>query len=331
MNIKPPSFWYNEDAGPEPLRDKILDALSRVYLAAHKARQSFAKVEKCGASVICIGNLNAGGAGKTPTAIALMHLIKTRNLAAKPFFLTRGYGGLETGPLVVDTTHTFTDIGDEPLLLAQHAPTVVSLSRPQGAALAVSERADLVLMDDGLQNPNLYQEIKLIVIDGSMGFGNGKLLPAGPLREPLEEGLNKADAFIFIGEDKRDVTAQLPPGKPIFKARLEVEKDNIPQDQSFIAFAGLAYPEKFFMTLRKIGLTVLKSVPYPDHYPYKQKDIRKLRLDAAKKNAALITTEKDSMRLPKDSGIIHILRVQLKFEDETSLADFLKSRLTAAA
>ena len=164
-----------------------------------------------------------------------------------------------------------------------------------------------------------------------MGFGNGKLLPAGPLREPLEEGLNKADAFIFIGEDKRDVTAQLPPGKPIFKARLEVEKDNIPQDQSFIAFAGLAYPEKFFMTLRKIGLTVLKSVPYPDHYPYKQKDIRKLRLDAAKKNAALITTEKDSMRLPKDSGIIHILRVQLKFEDETSLADFLKSRLTAAA
>lgn len=330
MPLKTPSFWYRSNNTPS-LREKILSPLSFLYRIGYEIHQHSVTPETLEIPVICIGNINAGGTGKTPAAIALMEVVCKNNLAARPFFLLRGYGGGERGPLLVDTAkHNSWNTGDEALILAARAPTVIAVDRVKGAQLAERRHADMILMDDGLQNPGIHKNIKVVVINGDMGFGNGRMLPAGPLREPLHKGLAGADMFILIGDDTRNVAALLPAEKPLIRAHMEPDLP-APLDKSkkYIAFAGLGYPEKFFAFARdRLGLDVVKTISFPDHYPYSESDIINLRARAQEWNAELLTTKKDFLRLPADArDSIHTADVRLAWEDESALADFLKTKL----
>jgi tetraacyldisaccharide 4'-kinase len=311
MPLKTPDFWYRSAQQPPAILEKLLFPLSCLYAFGHKQCQKSRQPYRAAAPVICIGNIVAGGSGKTPSALAVMSLIQGRKLAKSPYFLTRGYGH------------------DEDVLLSRAAPTVVNADRAQGAREAITRGADILVMDDGLQNPGLHKDLSFIVIDGQMGFGNGKLIPAGPLREPLHNGLERADAFILIGEDTRGVRTVLPPGKPVFSASLKATEAP-PKDVRYIAFAGLGYPQKFFNFLRQdMGLDVVDTVSFPDHYPYNAPDIAELAHKAGKAEATLITTEKDMQRLPdsEHKGNIVTLPVILNWTNEGDLVNFIKNKL----
>ena len=330
MKLKTPSFWYRPPGSKINLAEASLTPISALYRLAYEIHQSTSQAEKFDIPILCIGNLNAGGTGKTPAALAVMNTIKKHNIAHTPFFMSRGYGGGEYGPLFVDPQkHTAWHTGDEPIILASAAPTIVSGNRAQGILLAMHRRADLIIMDDGLQNPHIKKDIKFVVINGEMGFGNGKMLPAGPLREPLRKGMKKADAFILIGEDKRNVRALLPADKPLFTTTLH-SRDHVHVNRRYIAFAGIGYPEKFYNFLReKHNAEIVETVSFPDHYPYTEEDILELQNKASVRGAELITTEKDFIRLPKVSGFQpHVLRIQMEWDNESDVVDFLNARLS---
>lgn len=332
MKLKTPAFWYRDKNDPSPLIENIMRPAACAYRMGFALHQSATSARKAELPIICIGNLNAGGTGKTPTAMALAGIVRRHGLARTPYFLSRGYGGGDIGPLLVDPDkHDAWNTGDEALLLAHEAPTVVCADRLEGAALALRKGADILIMDDGLQNPGIYKDIKLVVINGEMGFGNGRLIPAGPLRAPLKDGLNHADGFILIGEDRRGTLAMLPPEKPVFKAALKTDPaKHPPKDKTYLAFAGLGYPQKFFTYLEnELGLSLAKPVTFPDHYPYSAADLYDLHKKAEELGAELLTTQKDFLRLPVVDGIkVHVLPVHLEWEDENALAAFLKSRLS---
>lgn len=320
--MKTPRFWYRNTDEPAPVAEKLLGPLSCLYSWGYKSHQNTQTPQRAPVPVLCLGNLNAGGSGKTPAVIALMDIIRNHQFFKNPFFLTRGYGGRESGPLRVDTHHTPKQVGDEALLLTRHGPTVVSRDRIEGANKAALRGADVIIMDDGLQNNSIMKDIKFVVINGAMGFGNQKTLPAGPLRQPLGEGLENADVFILIGEDERQISATLPK-RPLIKAHLEVTEAPS-KDQEYLAFAGLGYPDKFFSFLKAQGYNIRETVRFSDHHVFKKKEIENLKSTGLK----LITTEKDAVRLPKDTTDINVLKIKLVFEDENQLAALLKTRLS---
>ncbi len=331
MSLKTPSFWYPKGTHTKSWKASLLEPLSVVYAFFYRLHQGFVEPEEIDIPVICIGNLVAGGTGKTPTAIAVLEFLKQEGFAANPCFLLRGYGGAERGPVLVNLEkHTAWDVGDESLILARHAPTIVSADRVAGAELAHTQGADLVLMDDGLQNPGIHKDFNIIVVNGEMGFGNKLMMPAGPLREPLKRGLSKGDAFILIGEDKTGVSALLPQDKPLLKAHLETEKSSIPsKKQRYFAFAGLGYPDKFFNYLKgDLGLDIVETKAYADHYPYAEYDLQELHTKASGLDAALITTEKDHLRLPANDTItVHSIPVKMVLEGSDLLKAALQEKL----
>ncbi len=326
MIPRTPEFWYKKP-GPAAL---ALSPLAALYHIGHKIHQSVASPKKAPFPVICVGNITVGGSGKTPTALALMELIKAHKLALKPHFLTRGYGGSETGPAPVDLKkHTARHVGDESLLLARTAPTLVSADRYQGALLAAEKGADMILMDDGLQNTDIIKDFSFIVIDGATGFGNHLMIPAGPLRQPLSEGLSRAGAFIIIGEDRHNASALLPSGKPVLHAQIIVDPEKIPaKDIPYIGFAGLGRPEKFKATLESLDLDLRGFHPFPDHHPYAVEDLQPAFREAQSAGAQLITTEKDFLRLPETfKPYVTTLPVSLKFEDPNTAVSILSGVL----
>lgn len=331
MTLKTPSFWYRMDDEAQGIREALLTPLSHVYEFSYKWHQSSKEAFQSRLPVLCIGNIVAGGTGKTPTAKAILRLIKARGIAKNPCFMIRGYGGAELGPLMADPdVHTAWDVGDEALVLAYDAPTVVGGDRAAGAMLAEREGFDLILMDDGLQNPGLVKDLKFVVVNGEMGFGNRKLMPAGPLRQPLQEGLDHADGFILIGDDERGSLDLLPPNKPVLRARLSPSgAEHIDKSMEYLAFAGLGYPEKFFRFLREeAGLKLKGTQIFGDHHPYDQDDLKALHQRAQQAGAALITTKKDAMRLPKIEGIdVHVMPVEMKFEDEDALIALIEKSI----
>ena len=329
MKFKTPSFWYRSEDSKPPFIETIITPLSSLYALAHKIHQASKTPEHFDIPIICIGNIVAGGAGKTPVAIALEKIIKSNKLAKNAFFLTRGYGGHLKHPLVANNqSHNFKEIGDEAILLSKHASTIVSKKRTLGAAFAIKKGADLIIMDDGLQNPTIHKDIKFIVIDGTMGFGNKKTIPAGPLRSRLMKSLLCADAFILIGEDKRDILKILPSNKPVFFATLSAIKTP-PENKKYLAFTGIGFPEKFFNTLQSLKCDIVKTLSFPDHYPYCEKDLNQL-LDLADENdSELITTEKDYIRLPESfKDKVQTLPIELVWNNETAIINFLKDRLS---
>lgn len=263
-----------------------------------------------------------GGAGKTPTVIKIVTMLKDSGL--NPHILSRGYGGYFREAARVDVNkHSYLQVGDEPLLLSQYAPTWVGKSRVQTAQAAIEAGATTLIMDDGLQNSRLFKDYSIIVIDNLQGLGNKKIFPAGPLREPLQQGLKRANAVLFIGEENcHSRFKEISSCKPYYTAQLSPSGSVIPQ--KVIAFAGIGYPEKFRHTLQTSGFSVLDFIEFADHHPYTIIEIQKLKKLANLYKATLITTEKDFFRIPnsyKDN--ILILPVALKFtkDQDTLLKD----------
>ncbi len=291
--MRTPAFWY----GPPGVASALLAPLGALYGLAGRRRLAGATPHRAGAPVICVGNLVAGGAGKTPVGLAIIAVLAARGIAVHA--LTRGHGGREHGPLRVDPArHGAAEVGDEALLLAAVGPCWVARDRAAGADAAVAAGAGTIVMDDGFQNPGLFKDLSLIVADGAVGFGNGRLIPAGPLRERVAEGLRRADALVVLGEDRAGVAAQAG-ALPVLHARLEPSADSADlRGRRLLAFAGIGRPEKFFATLESLGAVLVERVPFPDHHPFRPAEITALLDRAAALDALPVTTAKDCVRLP---------------------------------
>lgn len=287
----------------------LLYPFAWLYQAVSWLRAFFASPYRASKPVICIGNLVAGGAGKTPVALFLAQYLKKKGQT--PHIISRGYGSKVKLPVQVNAhSHQYRDVGDEPLLLSHVAPTWVCAHRKISMEKALDKGASLLIMDDGFQNPSYEKDLSLLVVDGTQGFGNGQVMPAGPLRESIGRGVSRADAIILIGEDLHNITNVVGQfKKPLIKAELtplEVKPREV------IAFAGLGYPQKFFKFLKKQGYKVQEEITFPDHHPYTNAELEALLLKAKRKNLPLITTEKDLLRIPKKyHAQIEVLKIQV--------------------
>lgn len=317
MPLKTPEFWYQ----PTGIKAYSLTPLAWLYQIGHRLYQAFSPSPyKSSIPVICIGNAVAGGSGKTPTAIAMMNLIKEARLYKNPYFLTRGYGGeTKSAFLVNPDKHNIGETGDEAPLLAQTAPTIIAANRADGTKLAEEKDADLIIMDDGIQNNSLHKDLTFLVIDRAVDFGNGKTIPAGPLREPLSRTLPKTDAVICIGRT-------LQSDKPVFEAKITPKETSL--SGKYIAFAGLGRPKKFLTTLQSMNTDIVDWYEFADHHLYTSYEIEELLKQAAAENAQLITTEKDYIRLPQSlQNSIKTLPIALNFKDKDALITFIKNTL----
>ncbi len=316
--MRAPEFWTENG-----LAARLLAPLGAAYHLAGVLRRGLVSPQSVDVPVICIGNLVAGGAGKTPVALALIDMLRESGL--KPAALTRGYGGSETGPLRVQPgSHDAAMVGDEALLLAAAAPTWLARDRVAGARKAVAEGADVIVMDDGFQNPGLKKDLSLLVVDGTYGFGNGRVIPAGPLRETTASGLARADAVVLVGgKDGATADGPLFAGKPVLRARLLPRDDSLAGQRVF-AFAGIGRPGKFFQSLRDLGAEVVGSEAFADHQPYDSAALERLRHAAKTADAKLVTTAKDAVRLgPEAPRDVTVLHVTLTWDDENAVTALL--------
>ncbi|MGE3149917.1 MAG: tetraacyldisaccharide 4'-kinase [Pseudorhodoplanes sp.] len=322
--MRDPAFWWRKPG----LASRLLAPVAAIY-GAVAARRMARPGYRARIPVFCIGNFTLGGAGKTPTALAVARLL----IAAgeRPFFLSRGYGGALAGPLRVEpATHRAADIGDEPLLLARMAPTIVARDRKAGAEMAQASGASLIIMDDGLQNPSLEKDLSLAVVDGRRGIGNGSVFPAGPLRAPLAQQIAHVDAVLLVGGGTM-------PGhdRPVFTARLEPDPDAAAslQGKTILAFAGIGDPQKFFETLSAIGARPGATESFPDHHRYSRTDTERLLKRAARDKLILVTTEKDLARMAGDPDCAalwraaQVLPVTLAPDDESAFRKFVLAKI----
>ena len=313
-----PDFWKLGKGGTLAA---VLSPLSWFYGLVTKAKRTTAKAWVSPVPVVCVGNLVTGGAGKTPVALDLAKRLDS--MGRNVHFLSRGYGGYEKGPLRVEPKiHGFNRVGDEPLLLAAQAPTWVSQGRRAGCIAAANAGADIIIMDDGFQNPYVAKDFSIIVIDGCYGFGNKKLLPAGPLRETISGGLARAHAVVVLGEDHTGSInlvssfGHLPICANLVPYPLPEEIKSIP----VVAFTGIGQPNKFFETISSLGCIIQEVIPFADHHPYSWTDINRLRDTAEKCGGRLVSTEKDAQRLPAPFlSEVTIVPVALKWSDKEAI------------
>ncbi|HWC64164.1 MAG TPA: tetraacyldisaccharide 4'-kinase [Rhizomicrobium sp.] len=292
----------------------MLSPLGRLYGASVARKARAAKPYRSSARVICIGNLTAGGSGKTPVAIAVAQ--RLIDWEKKVFFLTRGYGGSEPGPVLVSAQDARA-VGDEALLLARLAPTVVAQDRAQGARFAAAKGAEVIVMDDGHQNFTLAKDLSFVVAGN---FGNGLMIPAGPLREPVAQGLARADAVVVMDNAALDLGSFRG---AVLHARLELDGGGLAGRRIF-AFAGIGQPEKFLRSLKEAGAIVTGHRFFADHHFYTPMELNQLREEA--KGAVLITTEKDLVRLSAEERQgIEVLKVRAVFERPALLDKLLAS------
>ena len=318
--MKTPSFWKNKN-----LLSTLLCPFGCIYATITAQRLKFIKPRNVNVPVICIGNLTAGGTGKTPTALSIAKII--RQFGKNPYFVSRGYGGNLSGIIVDPKIHTAQQVGDEPLLLSRYAPVSINFERFLAAQKAVENGADIIIMDDGFQNPTLHKDISFLVFDGGFGVGNGYPLPAGPLRESLLSGIKRADAAIIIGDDQTGLRAQLG-NIPIFEGRMKplpLANTTTPA----IAFAGIGRPEKFYNSLRECNVNIIKTIDFPDHHSYSESELQNLVDIAWQKDAQLVTTSKDFVKIPeKMRHHFNVLEIEIEWKNQEALSQFLRDRLS---
>lgn len=316
--MREPAFWHR----PPSLLSRLLLPVGAIYGEVTSSRMVKVGID-AGVPVICVGNYHLGGAGKTPTTLALVGLL--RDLGERPVVLSRGYGGRLHGPVGVDPQrHSAADVGDEPLMMARRVPVVVARDRVDGAALARSQGASVIVMDDGFQNPALAKHLSLIVIDSRRGVGNGCVFPSGPLRAPLRLQIERTDALIIIGDGDaadgvaRDIAAR---GGPVLRAQLRPDEAALAALKGCraLAFAGIGDPPRFFATLRDAGIEVVEQRAFADHHPFTAADLSRLDEEASRSGLALVTTEKDLARIGAAAASLRsrILPLPVRLEIET--------------
>ena len=330
-----PAFWYR----PSSWISRLLMPLGALYglVAGQRLqRQGF----DAGIPVLCVGNYHVGGAGKTPMVLALTKML--RDLGETPVVLSRGYGGRLRGPIKVDPErHAAADVGDEPLMLARTVSVVVARDRIGGVALARSQGASVILMDDGFQNPAIAKDASLIVIDSDRGLGNGRVFPAGPLRAPLPPQLERTDALIVVGDGtaaKTVAAAIAARGRPVLSAHLRADDASLAplRGKRVLAFAGIGDPIRFFRTLRANGIEVIRERAFADHHPFSKSEIETLITEAKRDALTLVTTEKDLARLRSGEGVpcwakdIVPFAVTLEFDGAAQLRKFVSEQLFKA-
>jgi tetraacyldisaccharide 4'-kinase len=333
--MREPAFWHR----PPSWTSSLLVPLGAIYgwvASQRMQRRGF----DAGIPVLCIGNYHTGGAGKTPLVLTLASLL--RDLGETPVVLSRGYGGRLRGPIRVDPArHLAEDVGDEPLMLAGTLAVVIAHDRVAGVALARSQGATVIVMDDGFQNPAVSKDASLIVIDSHRGLGNGRVLPAGPLRAPLPPQLAHTDALIVVGDGSaaEAVAAAIAArGKPVLAAHLEPDGASLAslRGRRVLAFAGIGDPARFFRTLRAAGIEVVADRAFPDHHAFLQTEIESLIAEAKRDLLTLVTTEKDLARLRQAAGLAHWakdivpFKVTLEFNDAARWRTFVTDRLFRA-
>jgi len=328
--MREPPFWWRQRG----VAAAMLAPFAAVY-GAVAARRLARAGAKAAVPVVCIGNPTVGGAGKTPAALAVAQMLKAAG--ETPVFLSRGYGGRLAGPVRVDPSqHAASDVGDEPLLLARATPTIVARDRVAGAQAAVAAGASVIVMDDGFQNPSLAKDFSVLVVDAKRGIGNGRVIPAGPLRAPLDVQLDRAQALIVVGEGDAGIADDTHKyGLRMFQARLAPDAAFIASlaGKRVHAFAGIGDPGKFFATLRTAGVTVAATRSFDDHHRYTRADAQALCGGAERAGLVLVTTEKDLARMQGDRDIKSLaelsraLPVTMMFEDEAGFQTLLRERV----
>jgi len=326
--MQAPEFWRRDG-----LLSAALSPIGHIWSWRTRSRIANAAPVRLDVPVVCIGNVVAGGAGKTPVALSVME--RLLRSGGSPAFLSRGYGGDASEPVQVDRErHSARDVGDEPLLLARLAKTWVGRDRVQTARAALRSGADALVMDDGLQNPALEKDVSILVIDGQYGFGNGQVIPAGPLREPVEEVFKRVQAIAVIGTMADSLRASLPGGLPVLKARFVPETlDDDISGKRVVAFAGIGRPEKFFETLAGMGCELVQTKPFPDHHYFTVDEVMRL-IDtaAAAADGIVVTTEKDIVRVPDQAReMVRSLKVALEWDDPGALDDVLSPIIPSEA
>ena len=322
--MRAPEFWYQS---PPTLAARMLAPLAAIYAAGTARRLAQGAREKVGVPVICVGNLNAGGTGKTPTVIDIAGRLQARGMAVH--IVSRGYGGSATETLRVDErSHDAALTGDEPLLMSAFAPVWVSRDRMAGARAAVADGAQVILLDDGFQDPALAHDLSLVVVDAARGFGNGLCLPAGPLREPVAAGLARADLLVSIGPPAAQAGFAPPPeAGDLAHLRATLQPLTTGMDwpgHRVLAFAGIGHPDKFFATLRDLGADLVATQALDDHQPLTPALLARLDAQARQAGAQLVTTEKDAVRLPAQMrGRVLAVPVRLQVADPAPLTDAL--------
>ena len=296
--MRAPGFWHGEPG----LLSALLSPLGLIYAGATRRRLAQGPRQRVGVPVICVGNLNAGGTGKTPVVIALAERLRDRGVVAHA--VSRGHGGTLDGPVRVDERrHSASDTGDEPLLLAAFLPTWVARDRVAGAQAAVAAGAQVILLDDGFQNPGLAHDLSIVVVDAHVGFGNGRVIPAGPLREPIKTGLARADIVLSVGDAAAQARFSARWGQAVTLPRVSGSLEPLPMGLPLkglpvLAFAGIGRPEKFFQTLKAMGADIRATHALSDHQPLSDALMTRMLREARAIGAQVVTTEKDAVRLP---------------------------------
>jgi tetraacyldisaccharide 4'-kinase len=332
--MREPPFWWQQSGRAAAM----LAPLAAAY-GAVAARRMARDGVRARLPVVCIGNPTVGGAGKTPTALAVARMLT--DAGETPVFLSRGYGGRLAGPLqIYPAMHRAVDIGDEPLLLARAATTIVAHDRVKGAQMAEAAGASVIVMDDGFQNPSLAKDFSVLVVDGGRGIGNGEIIPAGPLRAPLDAQLDRAQALIVVGEGDAGGVADEARKRalPVFRARLAPDASFIASlgGNRVLAFAGIGDPEKFFATLRAANVAIAATRGFADHHRYTRGEAHALCQAADRDGLVLVTTEKDVARMQSDRDAEQLaarsraLPATLAFEDEAGFRELLRAQLTRA-
>ena len=331
MIIKTPKFWFKNKKEINPLFF-TLKPFSKIWEFVTKFRLINGLWEKMPIPVICIGNITVGGSGKTPVTMALQLLLKDMGIRA--CVVSRGYGGKNKYPHYVTKNDTFCKVGDEPIILSKKGVVIVSKVKKDGIVKAFKDGFDLVLLDDGYQNSNIFKDLSLVVVDSEILFGNEFIFPLGPLREPIKSGLSRADAIVLVGNNYKINGNKIENLRTKYKTPvLEgcINKKKIPKqnkNKKVLAFCGIAFPDKFFKTLKDMGYEVVKTKVFPDHYPYTLKDIIKLKSYAKNYELKLITTEKDLVRIPKRfHEFIDIIEIEFQFKDSMKIKRMIKNLL----